>query len=72
MKTTLNIIIATVLLAVATSATAKSWRINNNAAAAPTSSVSMPLCQATMSLLVTRSILIPPPRSVVNKRFQSR
>ena len=35
MKTTINIIIATALLAVATSATAKSWRINNNAAAAP-------------------------------------
>ena len=35
MKTTINIIIASALLAVATSATAKSWRINNNAAAAP-------------------------------------
>lgn len=35
MKTTINIIIATALMAVATSATAKSWRINNNAAAAP-------------------------------------
>lgn len=35
MKTIINIIIATALLAVATSATAKSWRINNNAAAAP-------------------------------------
>lgn len=35
MKTTINIIIASTLLAVATSATAKSWRINNNAASAP-------------------------------------
>ena len=35
MKTTINIIVATALLAVATSATAKSWRINNTAAAAP-------------------------------------
>ena len=34
MKTTINIIIASTLLAVATSATAKSWRINNNAATA--------------------------------------
>ena len=35
MKTTINIIIVSALMAVATSATAKSWRINNNAAAAP-------------------------------------
>ena len=35
MKTTLNIIIATALVAVATTVSAKSWRINNNAAAAP-------------------------------------
>ena len=35
MKTTINIIIATAFMAVATSATAKSWRINNTAAAAP-------------------------------------
>lgn len=34
MKTTINIIIAMALMAVATSATAKSWRINNNAATA--------------------------------------
>ena len=35
MKTTFNIIIATALLAIATNVSAKSWRINNNAAAAP-------------------------------------